>query len=278
METWSCYSNPPQSLLELGIACMGAGEFIGASVGFENRRLRTYAAVLVSQGRGWFETAALGRVKVVAPSVIWIAPGEKHGYGPLGEGWTEHWVLFAGDLSRSLSEFAMAPSQSSTVDIGLVPARLASTFQELRAYLVDGSDAGSLRAAATCFLWTATLATANLPTRSTGVVDAFIRSSARRMSMYQRARHLRVSPSHLRAATLEATGLSPLQLLIESRLGLAQSLLAETTLEVGAIARSVGFDDAAYFSRAFRERRGMSPSAFRHEQRRSIAKGDDARA
>ena len=91
---------------------------------------------------------------------------------------------------------------------------------------------------------------------------------ARRVPMAIRARELGMSLSELRAATLAATGLTPVQLLIDSRLARAQSLLVETDLEVGAIARQVGFEDPSYFTRQFVQRLGRTPSMFRDEQRR----------
>ncbi len=56
---------------------------------------------------------------------------------------------------------------------------------------------------------------------------------------------------------------------IEVRLSRAQALLAETRLDVGQIAARVGYDDAAYFSRIFSRRTGVSPTTFRRQQART---------
>ncbi len=65
-----------------------------------------------------------------------------------------------------------------------------------------------------------------------------------------------------------ATGLTVNDFVIEVRIARAQSLLAETALDVGQIAAQVGYDDAAYFSRIFHRRTGAAPSAFRRQQSR----------
>jgi len=49
----------------------------------------------------------------------------------------------------------------------------------------------------------------------------------------------------------------------EERMKEARRMLSETSLEVGTIARELGYGSAANFSTAFRERFGMPPSQFR---------------
>lgn len=64
-------------------------------------------------------------------------------------------------------------------------------------------------------------------------------------------------------ASVEATGLTPKQV-IDARLVLeARRLLAYTDLSVHAVGRRLGFDDAANFCRFFTRATGMSPGTFR---------------
>ena len=60
-----------------------------------------------------------------------------------------------------------------------------------------------------------------------------------------------------------ATGSTPIDYLIQLRLARAAALLRRTTQNITDIAFQVGFQDSNYFSRQFRQRHGMSPSAYR---------------
>lgn len=56
-------------------------------------------------------------------------------------------------------------------------------------------------------------------------------------------------------------------LLQEKRLQKAATLLCTTTLSVGDIILSVGYENTSYFFRIFREKYGMSPSAYRNSRK-----------
>lgn len=70
-----------------------------------------------------------------------------------------------------------------------------------------------------------------------------------------------LSPSRYSALFRRATGLSPQQYLIRLRLKAAQELLSNTDLSVAEVARSVGYDDALYFSRLYHRHMGQTPSS-----------------
>lgn len=63
----------------------------------------------------------------------------------------------------------------------------------------------------------------------------------------------------------EYTGLSPYAYLTGVRLSEAEHLLSSTSLPVAEVARRCGYEDALYFSRLFRKKNGMPPSAFRRQ-------------
>lgn len=56
---------------------------------------------------------------------------------------------------------------------------------------------------------------------------------------------------------------SPIQYVIDLRIQKARRLLSETALPLSDIGASCGFSDQSYFIKTFRERSGLSPSAFR---------------
>lgn len=77
------------------------------------------------------------------------------------------------------------------------------------------------------------------------------------------ARALAVSERHLRRLCLAATGLSAHGFLEATRLREACRLLAYTRMRAQEVGFALGFDDPAYFARAFRRGMGMSASDYR---------------
>jgi len=74
---------------------------------------------------------------------------------------------------------------------------------------------------------------------------------------------LKVTPTHLSRVTREAYG-CPVSGMIRDRIVReARRNLVYTNLPVSTVAYSLGFDDPAYFSRAFAGATGLSPRAFR---------------
>lgn len=77
------------------------------------------------------------------------------------------------------------------------------------------------------------------------------------------AQYAACSPATLNRLFRRHLGRSPLDWLLQERLAVAERLLLTTGESVGAIGRRVGFADASYFSRLFRQRRGETIRAFR---------------
>ncbi|MCF8512152.1 MAG: AraC family transcriptional regulator [Rhodobacteraceae bacterium] len=74
---------------------------------------------------------------------------------------------------------------------------------------------------------------------------------------------LGVTPTHLTRRCRETCGRSAIDLLQDRRIFEALRLLSETDTPVGRIGQSLGFNSPAYFTRAFQNMTGVSPTAFR---------------
>jgi AraC-like DNA-binding protein len=81
------------------------------------------------------------------------------------------------------------------------------------------------------------------------------------LAMSAMAKDLKVTPVHMARAFRTLVGMSPLAYLHRLRLEEACRLLSNSSMNVAEVADNVGFDDANYFSRLFRRKMGMSPSA-----------------
>ena len=86
---------------------------------------------------------------------------------------------------------------------------------------------------------------------------------AQRLTRQQMAKSVGVSEDYLGRIFLQELGLSPMEYLNRYRIKEAKVLLHHTCASVTDIADQVGFDDPAYFSRAFRKLVGVSPRAYR---------------
>lgn len=71
-----------------------------------------------------------------------------------------------------------------------------------------------------------------------------------------------ISPAHLERLCRRATGMSVIQYCRARRIARARELLREGSMSVTAIAAATGFSSVHYFSRAFKQAVGMSPSDY----------------
>jgi AraC-like DNA-binding protein/quercetin dioxygenase-like cupin family protein len=77
------------------------------------------------------------------------------------------------------------------------------------------------------------------------------------------ANRLYISPYYLAHIFKEETGYSPINYLIQRRIGEARKLLLTTELTVQQIGEQVGYENANYFSTIFKKLTGETPSIFR---------------
>jgi AraC family transcriptional regulator, transcriptional activator of pobA len=83
------------------------------------------------------------------------------------------------------------------------------------------------------------------------------------LSLRDVADELGMTPGHLTTVVRRRTGRTVQEWIIERRMAEARSLLSDTELPVGEIARRVGMPDPGYFSRLFRRTHGTSPRQWR---------------
>ena len=76
-----------------------------------------------------------------------------------------------------------------------------------------------------------------------------------------------VSHSSLYRRFLKRFQISPKRFLLEYRIERACALLKETDCSIQEISTSVGFEDPFYFSRAFKEVKGVSPRQYAAQHR-----------
>uniref|UniRef100_UPI0020BFB178 AraC family transcriptional regulator n=1 Tax=Lysinibacillus sp. D4A3_S15 TaxID=2941227 RepID=UPI0020BFB178 len=98
-------------------------------------------------------------------------------------------------------------------------------------------------------------------------IQAYIEENfAKPLTLDTIAQALRYSPSHLSIQFKQQIGCSPIEYLIQLRIGKASTLLVVTDASIRDIAMGVGYHDVYYFSRLFKKRVGISPIKFRQKE------------
>ncbi|MDG0812269.1 helix-turn-helix transcriptional regulator [Cohnella rhizosphaerae] len=88
------------------------------------------------------------------------------------------------------------------------------------------------------------------------------------LSLKTLASAFNVSPAYLGQLFKEETGKYFHDYLIQTRLQESRTLLVDTDLKVGEIARRIGIPNQSYFNRIFKNEYGVSPMEYRHRTQR----------
>ncbi len=88
-----------------------------------------------------------------------------------------------------------------------------------------------------------------------------------RFSLSALSEQYHISPSHLVRSFKRVTGYAPMEYLLVCRFSAAKKYLGTTDKPIREIVELCGFSDESNFSRMFRVRTGMTPSAFRSQYR-----------
>lgn len=270
------YDTPAAIYRQMGLTIRGFGSTARKTALCGPRALDCFAAVYVQEGSGWVETAATtGRLCVRSDTLIWLFPSVIHSYAPDEFGWSERWVMFDGSTTRSFERLGfLSPTRPvlHTDDTG----EIASIFAQMRNdFAVNRPLCGLLSAALVQRL----VVLSHLAMTATREDDSGVPFDVRRtmtqleeralepLDLAGFARECGMGYSTFRRRFKQATGYSPKEFVVRSRLRRAKELLALTSWSVTDVATAVGVDDPYYFSRLFTAKEGLTPSAFRAQQR-----------
>ncbi|MCP2307125.1 AraC family transcriptional regulator [Kitasatospora paracochleata] len=268
VERWWHYLTPGPLQLGTGLACLGVGMQRGRLPTVGPRTLDHWVAVVVSSGRGWFAAPDGTRQPVTAPAVLWLRPGVPHHYAPDGDGWSESFVDFTGAATAAYAELGLLP------DTAVVPLTATESAQRVIARIAGvcrrGGPLTGVEAAAAVHELLVELRRhrADLDPAGEPVLEVLRRDACLPLSVSEHARRAGMTVPELRRAVQAVGAVGPKEYLLTVRLNEAKQLLAASELPVAAVARRVGYDDPAYFTRIFTRRVGVAPSVFRAQQYR----------
>jgi AraC family transcriptional regulator of arabinose operon len=233
----------------------------------------TQAVVIVcAKGKGWCETAA-GRFEVAPGQVVVLPPGHPHAYGAdADDPWTLWWIHVAG---RELPGFLVAAGMTIDAPVRR-PANvypIVTLMTEVVQWMERDSTTPSLLAAAGAAWHALTLLAADRTTSdaTTDVIDqaaAYLRAHINEhVSVAELSAMARLSSSHFSALFKKHIGYPVLQYQTQLRMARAREMLDTTGQPVSIIAEAVGYPDAFYFTRQFRQVHGITPRDYRAQHK-----------
>ncbi|MEU9984175.1 AraC family transcriptional regulator [Streptomyces sp. NPDC050856] len=271
--TWMRYFTPSPRHLGLGLVCLGVGLQHGALPTVGPRTLDHHVAVVVTAGGGWYRAPDGRRTAVTAPALIWLLPGVPHHYAPdPATGWDEAFVDFTGPATAAYTELGYIEPDRPVVPLADTTRARAAVGRITRAAR-HGNPLLEVETAAAVHELLVALRSARADTDADPVLARLARDACRPLTVAEHAARHGMTPAELRTAVRRGAGCSPRDYLLGVRLGRAKELLTATDLPVAAVARRVGYDDPAYFSRLFTRRVGTAPVRFREQQSRSVPGG-----
>ncbi len=270
--SWARYEVPSLSQEKLGLWVRGVGYSLQQkSKEPMNRVLGSFAAVLVTRGRGWFESSPTGRVVIRPGHLFWLFPTVRHSYSPdPGTTWTEQWVVFGGSMAAEWERQGFLEPSQPLVIVG-DDEEVAGLFERIGdVFSQEGPLSVPLAASLVHQLVVVVhgLATGLL---GRGELDPVVAEALRIIQLEavkglrpeDLARRLHMGYSTLRRQFKALTGFSIKEFILSVRLKRAKEKLVFTRLSVEQVAFACGFQDPFYFSRLFQKREGVAPSTFR---------------
>jgi AraC-like DNA-binding protein len=239
----------------------------------KGRVLQNFQIILISAGSGMFESDAFRGPQGVEPgTVIILFPGVWHRYQPNSEtGWVEHWIECRGPVFDEAARTGLIQPQFSLLKPRLIH-NLSDCFE--RCHNLARTDAmanqdllstlglhllallGHLRRGERGF----TRAIDDVVQRAHTLIALRCQEP---LDLPALAAELGVGYSSFRHNFMARVGISPRQHYLNTRIQKAQDLLANTAKSIKEITEVLGFESAAYLSKQFKSRVGVSPHEWR---------------
>ena len=242
------------------------------SFSWENGRiLHEFQINYITKGEGVLETKS-GKYSVSEGSVIIILPGMWHRYRPSAEGWKEHYIGFNGSFANHIFENEFFPFKSPVLTIRF-NERLLQSFYELFD-LISSEKAGyqQICSGLIIYLLSTVISIKKNENFAGKQIEQTIQKARliirenldKNLNIEQLASDLNIDYSIFRKVFKQYTGISPGQYHLSLRIRQAKDLLINTDLSIKEISYRLGFESIFYFSRVFKLKTGINPTAFKN--------------
>ncbi|QGQ94067.1 AraC family transcriptional regulator [Paenibacillus psychroresistens] len=201
-----------------------------------------------------------------------LFPDIAHTYYATKEPWEVSWVTFNGKYARSiLRAFHWENSQILTISN---PLRLLHKMDVIYSLTNSKDTMDSLDASSKIYevLLDLHVFGSASEVRSkqqhiehlSPVLNYIDDQYAQPIALSDLASLLSVSPQHVCVLFQQTLGMRPFEYITKQRLRKAKELLLkQTEMEISQIAQNVGYSDASYFIKLFKQQEGLTPKVFR---------------
>lgn len=233
----------------------------------------THLLIVCLHGSGWVESG--GRTaKVESGDIVWLPAHTPHAYGASEEDpWKILWAHFTGEevlawrqelgwaARGPIGQFHFGRQRLTTLGLEKVYPQLEAGYSVQ--HLLAASTALRGVFCAMLELMASPGAVKTAEERTASVREDIVAEPARPLRLEELATAAGLSVPHFSLLFRRQTGYAPIDFLIRQRIRQACRLLDSSSATIAAIAAEVGFNDAYYFSRCFRNIMGRSPRAYR---------------
>ena len=239
------------------------------------RVLGAWQIVVITAGKGRFESANHAEQVIDAGTALCLFPGIWHRYAPDPlTGWSEMWLELQGPVLRNLQDSDVwSPDQPISR-----PTRAAEATALIKRILHRMRDSPGFDAETSALALQVLALLCGEPRRNRDPESLIHRAVGRAETLLAAqledppgmpalARELGVAYSYFRREFKVRTGLAPKRYLLRLRLEKARRLLGNSPDSIKVIADRLGFSSAFHLSAAFKREFGVSPSAWRKPDR-----------
>ncbi|MDD5705284.1 MAG: AraC family transcriptional regulator [Kiritimatiellae bacterium] len=233
----------------------------------------SYSIEFLLSGRMYYGVDGGPRTILSAPTAFWHCPSHTYQYGAVDkDGWHHHWVLMKGPRARRYVERGLAPlSRLGYLRVVRAP-QFAAMFRRLVELARAGDPVSHAEAVLQLESMLCMLMAQSRPTAASSPYGEHLERLTLRMREHPErgcdlpaeARAMGLSYSRLRHLFTQHAGKAPHDYLLTARMRAAAERLQDKAVQVKAVAVQYGYDDVAQFSKMFRKKIGLAPSAYRH--------------
>lgn len=249
----------------------------------EGRVLPEFQVILITRGRGEFESKECGTIPVRHNTLILLFPDTWHRYRPSRtSGWFERWISVNGEFAHRMQELGLISPDRAVRHLPPETDLAASFDRALDRIRADPTRQSPLVLVGAIELLALAAEFAAQeppppPAPRYGVTDPLVAAavdliwthSHRQLSVAQIAARLSLPRRTLERRTAAALGRTVLDEIHRCRLTRARRLLEETNLPVKVVAYLAGFHDGERLRLLIQAEDGLSPAAYRDKIRRS---------